>query len=325
MESDPIDLPLISQAAAAKAATEAAAKAAKIVPKPVAPTPPNPSIFVVPPTPPKTDSTVTPPSQVTKVAPPTLAPVVPPNAQPATPAISGKSEAGGSGFVAGAGDVVVDIKNSESGYNNKIYWSADNFKTKNYLGIDNNAGTYNIGKFAEGTKIDFGIDNGVGNFFRTGTAANNADNIEHAKATQTAAGTEIGFEDLYGGGDRDFNDAIINVKNMPALKIETPVDTKPTAPKPDIKVDDKVTPVITPPKPDIKVEDKVTPLVTPPKPEIKVEDKVTPLVTPPKPEIKVDDKVPSDNTNRSGLGDYSGSTISHTHLRYAPPKDRGVQ
>jgi hypothetical protein len=28
---------------------------------------------------------------------------------------------------------------------------------------------------------------------------------------------------------------------------------------------------------------------------------------------------------RMSAMEYSGSTISHTHLRYAPPKDRGVQ
>ena len=145
-------------------------------------------------------------------------------------------------FVAGDGDVVVDIKNSDSGYNNKIYWSSDNFKTRNYLGIDNQTGTYNIGKFATGTKIDFGIDNGVGQFFKTGAAANNVDNLVHAKVTKTTAGTVIGFEDLYGGGDNDFNDAIIGVKNIPAPnaprvepkvekpKVETPkVETKNTS------------------------------------------------------------------------------------------------
>ncbi|MES2674553.1 MAG: DUF4114 domain-containing protein [Pseudomonadota bacterium] len=131
-------------------------------------------------------------------------------------------------FVAGDGDVVVDIKNSDSGYNNKIYWSSDNFKTRNYLGIDNQTGTYNIGKFAAGTKIDFGIDNGVGQFFKTGAATNNVDNMEHARFTKTTEGTVIGFEDLYGGGDKDFNDAIIAVKTLPN-PIAAPEVTKDTS------------------------------------------------------------------------------------------------
>lgn len=117
-------------------------------------------------------------------------------------------------FVAGKGDVVVDVKASESGYDNRIFYSTDNFKTKNYIGTDNQTGSVNLGKFKEGTKIQFGIDNGVGQFFKSGAASGNLDNIAHAKVTKTADGTEFGFEDLVGGGDNDFNDAIINVRNI---------------------------------------------------------------------------------------------------------------
>ncbi|MES2822785.1 MAG: DUF4114 domain-containing protein [Pseudomonadota bacterium] len=144
--------------------------------------------------------------------------------KPATPQAAEANQ-----FVAGDGDVVIDIKNSDSGYNNKIYWSSDNFKTRNYLGIDNQTGTYNIGKFAAGTKIDFGIDNGVGQFFKTGAAANNVDNLEHARFTKTTEGTVIGFEDLYGGGDKDFNDAIIAVKTLPNPITTPEVATKDTS------------------------------------------------------------------------------------------------
>lgn len=120
------------------------------------------------------------------------------------------------GFVAGDGPVVVDIKASDSGYDNKIYYSTDNFATKTLVGIDNQVGSVNIGTFKPGTKIDFAIDNGQGQLFKAGGAALNADNFDHAKVTKTADGVNIGFEDLYGGGDRDFNDAIIQVRNTPA-------------------------------------------------------------------------------------------------------------
>ena len=33
----------------------------------------------------------------------------------------------------------------------------DNFATKHLVGVDNRTGTVNLGKFAEGTKIEFGI------------------------------------------------------------------------------------------------------------------------------------------------------------------------
>ncbi len=110
--------------------------------------------------------------------------------------------------------VIVDIKNSDSGYNNKIFWTSDNFATRNYIGVDNNTGSYNIGTFKAGTQIDFGIDNGQGQFFRTGSASQNADNFEHAQVTSNSEGMQIGFEDLGGGGDKDFNDAIIQVRTV---------------------------------------------------------------------------------------------------------------
>ncbi|RUR09323.1 DUF4114 domain-containing protein [Legionella sp. km772] len=117
-------------------------------------------------------------------------------------------------FIASGSDVRVDILNSDSGYDNKIYWSTDNFQTKNYLGLDNQGGSYDLGSFAAGTQIKFAIDNGVGGFYQTGNPSANPDNYQHAKFTTTASGTEIGFEDLDGGGDQDFNDAIIQVKNV---------------------------------------------------------------------------------------------------------------
>lgn len=123
---------------------------------------------------------------------------------------------GAGGVIAGSGHVVVDIESSDSGYDNKIYYSTDNFKTKQYIGIDNKTGSVDLGTFAAGTKIQFGIDNGQGNFFKTGTAAENTDRVEHAELTGTSdGGVRIGFEDLQGGGDRDFNDAIITVRNVP--------------------------------------------------------------------------------------------------------------
>ena len=120
-------------------------------------------------------------------------------------------------FVVGDGLVAVDIKASDSGYDNKIYWSADNWKTRNYLGIDNQTATIELGSFKKGTTIEFGIDNGNGDFFKTGSAAANSDNFRHARVDAANGGVTIGFEDLRGGGDQDFNDAIISVRSLPRV------------------------------------------------------------------------------------------------------------
>lgn len=130
--------------------------------------------------------------------------------------------AGGATFVAGKDAVSIDIQKSDSGYDNKIYYSTDNFATKHLIGIDNQTGTVNLGKFAEGTKIEFGIQNGANQFFRTGAAATNFDNFQHALTSRNGDGIQIGFEDLAGGGDKDFNDAIITVRGVPARVVDTP-------------------------------------------------------------------------------------------------------
>ena len=116
-------------------------------------------------------------------------------------------------IVAGKGAITVDVLASDSGYENKIYYSTDNFKTKHFIGTDNHLASVDIGKFAEGTKIDFGIDNGVGGFYRTGGAAANPDNFDHTQVVKTANAVNVSFEDFKNGGDRDFNDALIRVRS----------------------------------------------------------------------------------------------------------------
>lgn len=154
--------------------------------------------------------------------------------KPAVAAAPAAPAGGGATFVAGKDDVTVEIQKSDSGFDNKIYYSTDNFATKHLIGIDNQTGTVNLGKFAEGTKIEFGIQNGVNQFFRTGAASTNVDNFQHAQISKNGDGTQIGFEDLAGGGDKDFNDAIITVRSVPAKIAATPAPTpavKDTAPK----------------------------------------------------------------------------------------------
>lgn len=116
-------------------------------------------------------------------------------------------------FVTSGESVMVTIHASDSGFNNKIYWSTDNFKTRHYINMDNRKGNYYIGTFAAGIVIEFGIDNGAGGFYRTGSAAANPDGVVHARVKKANDVTTIGFEDLPRGGDFDFNDALISVRN----------------------------------------------------------------------------------------------------------------
>lgn len=186
----------------------------KLAPKaPPPPVPARPSAIV---------TTTKPKADLGLYAAPTVKAAPPPPAPPKPEVLATNAN----GVVAGKGRVVIDIEASDSGYANKIYYSTDNFKTKQYVGIDNQTGSVDLGTFKPGTTIQFGIDNGQGDFFRTGGAKANADKFDHTKLSKVAdGGVRVGFEDLRGGGDRDFNDAIIKVRSV-AVGAATP----PTAP-----------------------------------------------------------------------------------------------
>lgn len=111
----------------------------------------------------------------------------------------------------------VEIQASDSGYANRIVWSSDGFKTTHDIGIDNeNVGTVQTMTVARGARVEFGIISGDGRLYRAGPSSLNADGEVHATVTGDADSFTLGFEDLYGGGDRDFNDAIIRVKGFAA-------------------------------------------------------------------------------------------------------------
>jgi hypothetical protein len=64
--------------------------------------------------------------------------------------------------------------------------------------------------------------------FRSGPASRNSDNLAHALVTQESATTlKVGFEDIYGGGDRDFNDVIVEVAGA---KMSVPFSGLPLSP-----------------------------------------------------------------------------------------------
>jgi hypothetical protein len=134
----------------------------------------------------------------------------PPAAQPSSVSVN-------NGVVTtNGGKITVNIDASDSGYDNKIYYSTDGFKTKHLIGVDSHVASLDLGQFQAGTKIEFGIDNGQGGFFRSGGADKNADGVNHVQTKTNSDGSaQFGFEDLRGGGDRDYNDAIITVRETP--------------------------------------------------------------------------------------------------------------
>lgn len=70
---------------------------------------------------------------------------------------------------------------------------------------------FNLGRFSAGTELVFYIKNSEGTWL-TGPGERNSDRQVHAAVSEVGAQSwTVGFEDLRGGGDRDFNDVILLV------------------------------------------------------------------------------------------------------------------
>jgi len=81
--------------------------------------------------------------------------------------------------------------------------------------------TFEFGTFAAGTSLDFQLFVfGNGQTWHTGPGSGNADGLAHANVIYNWNGTGstfVGFEDLYGGGDLDYNDHMFSFTNVAAI------------------------------------------------------------------------------------------------------------
>jgi len=93
--------------------------------------------------------------------------------------------------------------------------------------------TATLGSFTLGAELVFGLRVlSSGDDFFTGPASRNADGVVHAQASSwpgtpaiPTRGVLIGFEDVFGGGDRDFNDfrfVVSNVRIVEAAPVPEP-------------------------------------------------------------------------------------------------------
>lgn len=109
-------------------------------------------------------------------------------------------------------NVNVTFLGSDAGYNN-MFGLFEPTYVELFMGHGpiNNV-EVNLGNFAQGTELVFFMKNPVG-FFKTGPAWRNPDNIVHAAITELGPQSwAIGFEDLPGGGDLDYNDIMVKVE-----------------------------------------------------------------------------------------------------------------
>jgi len=111
-----------------------------------------------------------------------------------------------------ASTVVVTFISSEAGDNNLFGISSPVSQVFGY-GRNVSRGTnYNLVTIASGSELVFYITNGKNETFYSGATSGNSDGVDHARITSLGTNQwQVGLEDTYGGGDKDYNDIVIKV------------------------------------------------------------------------------------------------------------------
>jgi hypothetical protein len=125
---------------------------------------------------------------------------------------------GGQIFVQNSGHVTATFTASDSAFDNLLLLASP----PNNLGVIfeghvTPSGTMvDLGAFNAGTELIFALNNQNGGIFFTGPANRNPDNVAHAIVDdQFGPGqTFVRFEDLFGGGDLDYNDLEFTLSNV---------------------------------------------------------------------------------------------------------------
>lgn len=140
----------------------------------------------------------------------------------------------GSNFFYEGGAVEVEILQNSAGYTSEIFLISK--LTGNPVALGN---THEVGKVVNlgdlsaygymiGDAVIFGITVlDTGDRFFMGAGAANPDHVAHAAFDYIEFGDHeyalLGFEDLFGGGDQDYNDAYFKVTGVGTTRVPEPV------------------------------------------------------------------------------------------------------
>lgn len=134
-------------------------------------------------------------------------------------------------FFSAGGDVFVKYLGCDAGYTSTlgvkyINGGVTNNQTLSTCHVTANNTQYALGHVDIGTEVIFSLFvHNTGWTFYSGPASRNPDNVVHANGYDVTDGVytkEFGFEDLYGGGDRDYNDNMFRVGGTLDKPIVTP-------------------------------------------------------------------------------------------------------
>ena len=127
-------------------------------------------------------------------------------------------------FVASAGEVILTFLSKTAAYSNDLFLQG------NAEVILNNQtakpGTqFSLGSFQAGTELAFTMFvKNTGFAYYTGDVSRNPDSFMHAAYDITSSQTlNIGFEDIFNGGDRDYDDLVFSLTNVNVTPSISPV------------------------------------------------------------------------------------------------------
>ena len=121
--------------------------------------------------------------------------------------------------IAGGGEILVTFESSEANFNSLILVNSGVPFFPNHSTAPGD--TFSIGTFVAGTILDFALMvTSTGQTYHTGPAAGNPDSLIHADVTYnfgTPGTTRVSFEDVFGGGDKDYDDYVFTFRSVTAV------------------------------------------------------------------------------------------------------------
>lgn len=132
-----------------------------------------------------------------------------------TPLPFGISPSDNSLFVGSTGEVILTFLSGEADFTSNLFLEGRAGSILNNQTAV--AGSqFSLGSFDAGSTLSFNIFvDEIGATFFNGLASRNSDNVIHAAYSNPVGNTiTIGFEDLFGGGDLDYNDLVFSLTNV---------------------------------------------------------------------------------------------------------------
>ena len=127
-------------------------------------------------------------------------------------------------FTATAGEVILTFLSKTAAFSSNLYLQGTPDAVLNNQ-TANPGAQYSLGSFQAGTELAFTMFvNNTGFAYYTGDAGRNPDSFMHAAYDITSNQTlNIGFEDIFNGGDRDYDDLVFSLSNVSVGPTLSPV------------------------------------------------------------------------------------------------------